>query len=193
MSTEPAGDMAGEFVAVDVDLAAEPESGDGPAQARDAFCAFYAEHVRDVLGLVIAVHRDLESSKEITQEAFERAWQRWDRVVRLDRPGAWVRRVALNLARSRYRRLRSEIAVVARMRRRRSAADPVPVDTPVDGSIWDEVRRLPRRQAQVVALTYVDDLDSNGVAEVLGIDAATVRTHLTRARRSLGQRLEEPR
>ncbi|HAX81746.1 MAG TPA: sigma-70 family RNA polymerase sigma factor, partial [Actinobacteria bacterium] len=46
------------------------------------------------------------------------------------------------------------------------------------------------RQAQVVALTYVDDLDSEAVGAVLGISPATVRVHLARARATLAERLE---
>ena len=41
---------------------------------------------------------DTEVAKEIAQEAFCRALQRWDRIGRYDRPGAWVRTVANRLA-----------------------------------------------------------------------------------------------
>jgi len=37
--------------------------------------------------------------------------------------------------------------------------------------VWAAVRRLPPRQAQVFALTYVEDLPIARVAEILGITA----------------------
>ena len=166
-----------------------PPAGSGSVGVEETFRRFYQEHVGAVLGLVVALQRDVSAAEDITQEAFARAWRRWDRIGRLDRPGAWVRRVALNLARSRYRRLRTEIAGLARLGR----PEVTVTDVSNDPAIWNEVRRLPRRQAEVIVLTYVDDLDSHDAAEVLGIDAATVRAHLTRARRTLEQRLEEPR
>src|SRR4029079_2394459 len=52
---------------------------------------------------LIVVDRDL--AREITQEAFCRMLMRWNRIRRYDRPGAWVRLVAVRLARrSRDRR-----------------------------------------------------------------------------------------
>ena len=59
--------------------------------------------------------------------------------------------------------------------------------------VWNEVRRLPRRQAQVVALTYLDDLSRSAVAEILDCGEETVETHLERARRTLASRLEAPK
>jgi RNA polymerase sigma-70 factor (ECF subfamily) len=69
------------------------------------------------------------------------------------------------------------------------AAELPPPDPEAD-RFWDEVRALPDRQAQVVALTYVEDLDADAIGEILGIAAATVRVHLSRARATLANRLE---
>ncbi|MDP9343470.1 MAG: hypothetical protein M3Q23_15540 [Actinomycetota bacterium] len=41
---------------------------------------------------------DREEAADVAQEAFARAYERWGLVSRLDRPGAWVERVATNLA-----------------------------------------------------------------------------------------------
>jgi RNA polymerase sigma-70 factor (ECF subfamily) len=62
--------------------------------------------------------------------------------------------------------------------------------------VWAEVRRLPRRQAQVVALRYVLDLELREIADVLGCSVGAVKTHLNRARQTLALRvpaqLEDP-
>ena len=52
------------------------------------------------------------------------------------------------------------------------------------------VRALPKRQAQVVALLYVEELSSVEVAEVLGCSEATVRVHLHRAKKRLAERVD---
>jgi RNA polymerase sigma-70 factor (ECF subfamily) len=66
------------------------------------------------------------------------------------------------------------------------------VDVADSIDVWGAVRQLPRRQAQVVALTYLHDLSRRQVAEVLGCAEETVKTHLDRARVTLAERLEHP-
>lgn len=51
-----------------------------------------------------ALTGNVSDAQDIAQEAFARAWQRWDSVRGYDCPEAWVRRVATNLATSRFRR-----------------------------------------------------------------------------------------
>ena len=58
-----------------------------------------------------------------------------------------------------------------------------------DDEIWQAVAALPKRQAQVIALMFVDDLSVSEIAAVLECEENTVRTHLRRARQSLASRL----
>ena len=59
-----------------------------------------------------------------------------------------------------------------------------------DAEFWDAVRSLPRRQAQVVALHYLEDLSVADVAEVLEMAPGTVKKHLHDGRRTLARRLQ---
>jgi RNA polymerase sigma-70 factor (ECF subfamily) len=56
-------------------------------------------------------------------------------------------------------------------------------------AFWAEVRRLPRRQAQAVALHYIYDLGVAEIASTLGCAEGTVKVHLSRGRAALGSRL----
>jgi RNA polymerase sigma-70 factor (ECF subfamily) len=60
---------------------------------------------------------------------------------------------------------------------------------PVDDDFWRAVRALPRRQAQCVALHYLEDRAVDDIAGVLGIAAPTVRVHLHTARSTLAERI----
>ena len=60
----------------------------------------------------------------------------------------------------------------------------------IDDDFWDEVRRLPRRQAQVVALFYALDLSLADVAATLQCAEGTVKAHLFHARATLSERLD---
>src|SRR5262245_55996471 len=91
-------------------------------------------------------------AEDVAQEAMLAAYRRWDAVSTMEFPAAWVRRTCANLATSVVRRRIVEARAQLRLRRRR--ADVRELD---DGAsaFWSEVRRLPRRQAQCVALFYI--------------------------------------
>ena len=56
-----------------------------------------------------------------------------------------------------------------------------------DQALWQAVRELPERQAQVVVLHYVDDRLVAEIAELLDCSEGTVKTHLHRARLALAR------
>lgn len=64
---------------------------------------YVAAHARLVL-VVASITGDVTEAEDCVQEAFGRAVPRWRRLARYDDPEAWVRQVAINLARSRWRR-----------------------------------------------------------------------------------------
>jgi RNA polymerase sigma-70 factor (ECF subfamily) len=70
-------------------------------------------------------------------------------------------------------------------------AQPDPtVELPTtDHEFWDAVRTLPARQAQVIALHYLEDRPVVEIAEVLGCATATVKVHLHRGRKALADTL----
>jgi RNA polymerase sigma-70 factor (ECF subfamily) len=145
----------------------------------DHFCA--REHAA-VVGLAYALCGDWGGAEDLAQDAFFAAYRRWSHLCGYDNPGAWVRRVVANRAVSRRRRLVSEAKALARV----SGRTRLVVEPPsIDGDMWTAVRALPARQAQVFALTYVDDLSLDQVAEVLDIAPGTAKTHLQRARAAL--------
>ena len=156
----------------------------------ESFDVFFRREYRAVLGLAIALTRNRLVAEELTQEAFLATFRHWDRVGRLDKPGAWVRRVVANRSVSAFRRSTAEAKAVLRLTpsHRHSAAE-----LNVDMDVWGEARRLPRRQAQVIALTYFADLPRREVAEILGCSEETVKTHLQRGRDTLASRLQDPR
>jgi RNA polymerase sigma-70 factor (ECF subfamily) len=151
------------------------------------FAPFYRREYRQVVGLALVLCGSLELAEDLGQEAFAAAYQQWDRIGSYDKPGTWVRRVVANKAVSVTRRRAAETRALTRLFARRLT---VPGDIPAeDAEVWAAVRRLPRRQAQVIALTYLDELSPAEVAEVLGCGEGTVWTHLRRARLTLSKRL----
>ena len=51
---------------------------------------------------------DREVARDLTQETLSRAWVHWRKVRRMDRADLWLRRVAVNLAKSQFRHTKVE-------------------------------------------------------------------------------------
>jgi len=64
----------------------------------------FVRHFPGLVRALTVVSGNREVAADCVQEAFVRAHLRWDRVSHLDQPVAWIRRVALNLARDQHRR-----------------------------------------------------------------------------------------
>ena len=154
---------------------------EGVRTSLQSFEAFYAAEHRRVLAICCALAGGRTAAEDVAQEAFIKAYIQWPRVRVMEHPEAWVRRVAVNVALSRRRRLMSEGMALTRLARRpdRAAAEPL------DDDFWAAVRRLPNRQAQAVALRYADDLSVADIALVMGCAEGTVKAHLHAARQAL--------
>ena len=85
---------------VDTDSGIVNWSADG-----EGFDAFYVATNRALLGELYVLSGDLNEAQDCLQEAYVRTWQRWSTVSAYDRPDAWVRTVALRVARGRWRRV----------------------------------------------------------------------------------------
>lgn len=149
----------------------------------DEFAGFYAAHRDSVYRAVLLTTRHPQRAEDAVQEAFTRAYARWEAVRVLDHPRAWVIRVALNISTSWWRRLRREYANPPDRPAR-------PDERPIDGELVRLVWELPLRQRQVVALRVLADLSTADSAEILGIAEGTVKAQLHRALYKLRATLE---
>jgi RNA polymerase sigma-70 factor (ECF subfamily) len=123
-------------------------------------------------------------AEDAVQEALARAWERYLQGRDIDRLGAWVTTVALNLVRSQFRRWRVERNARIRLAGRAETADD-PGMSAVAHAVREAVGRLPRRQREVTVLRYYAGLDVAEIADSLGISDGNVKAMLFRARRSL--------
>lgn len=156
-------------------------------RAPDAeFSTFYEAEYTGVVALAYGLTGSAWAAEELAQEAFIVVHGRWDEVAELDSPAAWVRRVAMNKAVSVLRRRSAEARAVLRLAGQRTLAQPMDER---DEAFWREVRALPARQAQTLALYYVEDRPTSEIADILGISAATVKVHMHRGRQTLATRL----
>jgi RNA polymerase sigma factor (sigma-70 family) len=157
------------------------------AEAHTNFETFFEQTHQRLFGGLCLVTGNHHEAEEIMQDAYLKLWERWDRVIGMEDPSGFLFRTAMNGFRSRYRR-----ASVA-LRKRVSLAPNVDDLAAVEDR--DEVVRIlrplsPAERAAIV-LTTMFGYSSEEAGRLLGVKAATVRSHATRARAGARASLEE--
>ncbi|MEV0454348.1 SigE family RNA polymerase sigma factor [Catellatospora methionotrophica] len=150
------------------------------------FDAFYQANYAGTVAVAFGLTGDREQARDLAQEAYCRAWQRWPDISGYDSPAAWVYRVTVNLARSRWRNLRVAAAYLVRQRPADvAAADPEHV------ALVTALRALPVDQRQAIVLHHLVDLPVTEVARQMGVPVGTVKSWLHRGRTELAALLGE--
>ena len=149
----------------------------------------YATSYRRLLGQLIGVTGNVAEAEDVVQEAFVRGLDHPRRLLSADNPEAWLRTVAVNLARSRWRRAQRLVGLAPRL-------VDAPRESDTDGHmvLLQAVRALPAGQREAIALHHLADLTVEQVAATLGLPTGTVKARLSRGRAALSALLvkEEP-
>jgi RNA polymerase sigma-70 factor (ECF subfamily) len=153
-----------------------------------SFHAFFTAHYDRLARALFLLSGDAGEAEDLAQEAMVRVYERWSRVAAMSSPQGFLYRTALNLHRSRLRK------VVTR-RKRGSDAPTAPAD-PADAAVAsDEVARalaaLPPGQREAVVLVSWLGLSDEEAGRVLQIEPVSVRSRLSRARSAIRQTLND--
>ena len=127
---------------------------------RDVFDGSY----RRLVVQLYAVTGSFDEAEDVVQEAFVRAAASGGRFLRVDNHEAWLRTTAVNVHRSRWRKLRNGRRANERMVPPR---EPEALEDHL--AIIAALRALPEPQRQVIALHYLADLPVQEIAEELGL------------------------
>ncbi|MEV4808728.1 SigE family RNA polymerase sigma factor [Micromonospora avicenniae] len=150
------------------------------------FTSFYEAHFHRLAVQLYAYLGDHAEAQDLTQEAFCRVLERWDRISTYDDPSAWVRRVAWNLATSRLRRVRTAVRHLARQRE-----EHVPGPGPDRVALTAALAALPANHRRAVVLHHLAQLSVAEIADTLGAPEGTVRSWLSRGRAALASHLTD--
>jgi RNA polymerase sigma-70 factor, ECF subfamily len=150
---------------------------------------FVAEEYPGLVAALSLVCGDRLSAEDAVQEALARAVLAQRRGT-IDSLAAWVRVVALNQLRNRWRsRSREQRAT----RRLRDTQAPPRGDDEIERSmdLIAALSSLSRRQREAVALHYRLGLSVAETAQAMKVSEGTVKTLLSRARAALGAALRD--
>lgn len=147
----------------------------------------YQACYRRLVAQLYAFTNDLVEAQDVVQEAFARALARPHGLANVDNPEAWLRTVAINVIRRRWRRRKLLDAILLRDRPVARVTEPGP--EPDNSDLRAALALLPRPFREVIVLHYLADLPVDEVAEVLDVPVGTVKSRLSRGRSALAAHL----
>lgn len=153
---------------------------------RQAYEAYYRRLVIQVCGLV----GDLAEAEDAVHEAFARVLASPRSFLRADDAERWLRVVALNVARTRYRR-RWLFDRLVRSGRVEMSPAAVPGLSGDRVALLAALKRLAPPTREAVVLHHLADLSVAEVAATLGVPAGTVKARLARGRATLARLLAD--
>ena len=143
------------------------------------FRQLYDQEYLSVYRSIRAVVMDSAAAEDLTQETFVRAYRARHRYTPTAPPGAWLRRIGINLSISHLRRQKLARFLPARLymapdRRDYDRAEARDVVGKAMASLSPKLRAA-------VVLHYYDGLTREEIAAVLGVPAGTVASRIAKA------------
>ena len=172
------------------ELVEQARAGDAGARRR-----LYTQFVDRVFRTVRGMLRSDADAEDVTQDALLTVLTSLHRYApRADaRFAAWVMTIAVNTVRRRFRRHRPELTATGELPE--TADEAVDPEVEVDRArqrraLLIALNELPERERAIVSLRYGAELNASEIAAIVGIEPATIRKILERARTRLGARVE---
>ncbi|WP_222853817.1 sigma-70 family RNA polymerase sigma factor [Fodinicola acaciae] len=155
----------------------------GRAAVEELYRVAYQRLVRSVYGLT----GHLGEAQDIVHDAFTIAMSRPHKVRDADDPEAWLRTVALNLARRRFRRR----VWMDRFLRKERPPEAVAAPGLDRIAVLAAMKQLPPASRETLGMFYLADLSVEDISKTLGIPTGTVKARLSRGRAALAEILGE--
>ena len=139
-----------------------------------------------LLRAALAILGDVSEAEDAVQDAFLRYLEKKPAFRDGEHQRAWLLKVLANGCKSRLRSRKRHGTV--------ELLDAYPAPDQGSREVLEAVLALPPRERAAVHLFYYEGYSTEEIAAILGQRPGTVRSHLTRARQTLRQRLkgEEP-
>ncbi|WP_374109081.1 SigE family RNA polymerase sigma factor [Streptomyces sp. CC228A] len=140
----------------------------------------YRAHYRSLLGLAALLLDDTASCEDVVQEAFIRVHSARRRVRDPEKTLAYLRQTVVNLSRSTLRRRILGLKLLSKPMPDMASAEEGAYDQLERDDLIKAMRKLQRRQREVLVLRYFADMTEAQVAETLGISLGSVKAYGSR-------------
>jgi len=157
----------------------------------EAFAILVRRYQGPIFRLMLRFTRDESEASEMAQEAFVRAFEKLGAFDARHRFFTWLYTLSLNLARDHVRRTRREP-----FDRKAPVTDHAdsrgdPLASLEATKLLQELRKLPPKYAEPLALRYIEDMSLEDVAQTLGLSMSGAKMRVHRALNLLRERYRE--
>ncbi|GAA0922230.1 RNA polymerase [Virgisporangium aurantiacum] len=152
-----------------------------------AFEAYVEARGAALVRFAVVLTGDDHRAEDIVQDVLAKAYLKWNRIVRVELPDVYIRRMVINASRSWWRRPTNRETPVERSPEPAAGGD-LSTRIAERDSMWRLITTLSARQRAVLALRYYEDLDDDTIASILHCSPVTVRVHALRALTALRER-----
>jgi RNA polymerase sigma-70 factor (ECF subfamily) len=170
--------------------------------AHDDFTPLVREHQQRIYRVLLGMVRDPDAAETLAQECFLKAYQKRASFRGEASVGAWLLKIAINLARDHrrsrlrefWRRLSSSSEDVVDLEQKlpdpHASQEQVLLGREEVATVWSAVENLSPQQRAVFILRFVEEMRLEEIAKVTSLKVGTVKAHLFRAVRAVRQRLK---
>ena len=153
-----------------------------------AFEAYVEARGAALVRFAVVLTGDDHRAEDIVQDVLAKAYLKWNRIVRVELPDVYIRRMVINASRSWWRRPTNRELPADRSLDTVAGGGDIGTRIAERDSMWRLITTLSARQRAVLALRYYEDLDDDTIASILHCSPATVRVHAQRALTALRKR-----
>ena len=140
------------------------------------------KHENTLFRAALAILGDVHGAEDAVQDAFLRYLEKRPELRDENHERAWLLKVTANLCKSALRAKKRHPTV--------ELLDVYPAPDGGTGELVEAVLALPANQRAAVHLFYYEGYSTEEIAAILGQRPGTVRSHLSRAREALRQKLK---
>jgi len=148
--------------------------------------ALLAQYQKPVFRMAVAMLHDTGRAEEATQDVFLKVWKSIRSYDARAAPSTWLYTIARNtfLTAVRHESRRKTVPIG-------DIPEPVACARPgLDTDLAQCLARLPDTLRTIVTLFYLEERSVRTIAAMLNLPEGTVKSHLHRARRALGEMME---
>ena len=160
-----------------------------PSDREAAVRALYEERYPELVRFATFITGDSDVAEDVSQEAFMRVYDAWDRLDDHDQALAYLRATVVNISRGKHRRR----MVAERNQPPRLVAVPSAEDDAMGrvgrSAVLQAVSALPSRQRACVVMRHWLRMTESEIAATLDVSIGSVRTHNKRGIETLQRKL----
>jgi RNA polymerase sigma factor (sigma-70 family) len=151
---------------------------------------FDAHHQR-LFRLARRLSPGIEEARDLVQETFLRA-ARAQHSIPSGSEEAWLVRVLVNIRKDEWRRQAAKKRIDPEREALSLRAEPSDHEAAfiAKTTVWRALERLPPRRRAIIVMYELEGTSIAAIAKLLGVNAVTVRWHLSRGRRELAEVIE---